>query len=338
MMGSLKTHVLACVLGYASTVVAHGHVESIVVAGVSYQGYLPNQFPYMKDPPTVIGWATKQTDEGFVEPNSFSGPDIICHKGATPGGTHAPIAAGQQVALKWNTWPDSHHGPVIDYLAPCPSSGCTGVDKTQLQFFKIDAVGLLSGSNPGSWGSDTLIKNNDTWVVQIPNGIAPGYYVLRHEIIALHSAGQQNGAQAYPQCINLQITSGGDEKPSGTAGEQLYKPTDPGIMVNIYQKVQYSMPGPSLISDAVTVSQNPPTVTGTASTTASAPTSTGGGSNNGGGSGSGSSGGGSSSGNNPPGGAPISFTPNGGSQSRTITSSKSFCCLSHLGLPIATSY
>lgn len=46
-----------------------------------------------------------------------------------------------------------------------------------------------------------LIKNNFSWDLTIPN-LAPGNYVVRHEIIALHAAGQANGAQSYPQCIN----------------------------------------------------------------------------------------------------------------------------------------
>lgn len=44
------------------------------------------------------------------------------------------------------------------------------------------------------------IANNLTSTVAIPSDIAPGNYIIRHEIIALHSAGQENGAQSYPQC------------------------------------------------------------------------------------------------------------------------------------------
>jgi len=42
-----------------------------------------------------------------------------------------------------------------------------------------------------------LQANNNTWTMTIPSGLN-GNYVLRHEILALHSAGQQNGAQNYP--------------------------------------------------------------------------------------------------------------------------------------------
>lgn len=159
------------------------------------------------------------------------------------------VVAGGTIELQWTKWPESHHGPVIDYLANC-NGECTSVEKTSLKFNKIDELGLLDDSNPpGSWASDKLIAANNSWTTTIPKCIAPGNYVLRHEIIALHSSGQANGAQNYPQCVNIKVTgSGADKLASGTAGTALYKPTDPGILVSIYQKLAYLIPGPKLYS------------------------------------------------------------------------------------------
>jgi cellulase len=42
-------------------------------------------------------------------------------------------------------------------------------------------------------------ENGFSWNVKVPSSLAPGSYVLRHEIIGLHSAGNPNGAQNYPQ-------------------------------------------------------------------------------------------------------------------------------------------
>lgn len=76
------------------------------------------------------------------------------------------------------------------------------VAKEELNFFKVDATGLIDGTTaPGSWGSDALMANNLTSSVTIPSDIAAGNYVIRHEIIALHSAGESGGAQSYPQCM-----------------------------------------------------------------------------------------------------------------------------------------
>jgi hypothetical protein len=92
-----------------------------------------------------------------------------------------------------------------------------------------------------------LIANNNSWAVTIPSTIASGPYVLRHEIIALHGAENSDGAQNYPQCINIEVTGGGSDVPSGTLGEALYKETEPGILVNIYTTgLKYTIPGPAL--------------------------------------------------------------------------------------------
>ncbi|AEO58921.1 glycoside hydrolase family 61 protein [Thermothelomyces thermophilus ATCC 42464] len=266
-MSSFTSKGLLSALMGAATVAAHGHVTNIVINGVSYQNFDPFTHPYMQNPPTVVGWTASNTDNGFVGPESFSSPDIICHKSATNAGGHAVVAAGDKVFIQWDTWPESHHGPVIDYLADCGDAGCEKVDKTTLKFFKISESGLLDGTNaPGKWASDTLIANNNSWLVQIPPNIAPGNYVLRHEIIALHSAGQQNGAQNYPQCFNLQVTGSGTQKPSGVLGTELYKATDAGILANIYTSpVTYQIPGPAIISGASAVQQTTSAITASAS-------------------------------------------------------------------------
>ncbi|KAK3328264.1 glycosyl hydrolase family 61-domain-containing protein [Cercophora scortea] len=241
---------LAAALSGAALVAAHGHVNHIIANGVQYQGYDVTSFPYMASPPKVVGWTATNTDNGFVGPEFFASGDIICHKGATPGGGHATVAAGSSISIQWDTWPESHHGPVIDYLAAC-NGNCETVDKTSLNFFKIDSAGLVSGGAPGVWASDTLIANNNSWLVQIPATLKPGNYVLRHEIIALHSAGQTNGAQAYPQCFNLAVTGSGTVVPSGTPGTALYKAADAGILFNLYTSpLAYTVPGPTLIAGA----------------------------------------------------------------------------------------
>ncbi|KAI1206857.1 carbohydrate-binding module family 1 protein [Annulohypoxylon truncatum] len=268
-MAPVKTSTLLAALASVSTVVAHGHVDHIVIDGVFYQGYDPTVFPYQQNPPTVVGWTTDQTDNGFVEPNSFASADIICHKNATNAGGHAQVKAGDSIAITWNTWPDSHKGPMIDYLAPCGDS-CETVDKETLEFFKIDEVGLLDDTTaPGNWGSDVLIANGFTWMVQIPATIKAGNYVLRHETIALHSAGSTNGAQAYPQCFNLEITGDGTDSPAGTLGTKLYTPEDPGILINIYTTgISYTIPGPTLIAGAsASVAQTSSAVTSTGTAT-----------------------------------------------------------------------
>ena len=190
------------------------------------------------------------TDLGFISPDAYQSPDIICHKSATNAALNVPVAAGSKVTLDWRPFLWPHIGTIITYLANC-NGACTSVDKTKLQFFKIDAVGITSPGSPPKWATDQFIAAGNRWTVTIPSSIAAGNYVMRHEIIALHGAQNANGAQNYPQCVNLQITGSGTAKPSGVVGTQLYKASDPGIAFNPYTQVNsYPIPGPTLIAGA----------------------------------------------------------------------------------------
>lgn len=268
-MAFSKLATLSTILASTSLVAGHGYVSSIVANGKkyaslsftpdkpnrthtnmsSYTGYLADSYPYMTNPPKSVGWATTATDLGFERDTEYAAPNIICHRNGTNAQFSAPVTAGSNIDIQWTPWPDSHHGPVITYLASC-NGDCSTVDKTTLEFFKIDAVGLIDDSVvPGTWGTDKLIEAGNRWTVKIPATIATGNYVMRHEIIALHSAGQKDGVQNYPQCLNLQVTGGGSDVPTGTPGEKLYTDTDPGILVNIYTTLSsYVIPGPELYS------------------------------------------------------------------------------------------
>ncbi|KAE8140169.1 glycosyl hydrolase family 61-domain-containing protein [Aspergillus pseudotamarii] len=267
--------VASVLLASVSLVAGHGYVSSIEVDGTTYGGYLVDTYYYESDPPELIAWSTNATDDGYVAPTAYDSSDIICHRGSAPGALSAPVAPGGTVKMTWNTWPDDHHGPIITYLAKC-SGSCSDVDKTSLEFFKIDAGGLIDDTNiPGTWASDQLIDDSYSRSITIPTDIEAGYYVLRHEIIALHGAEDLDGAQNYPQCINLQVTGSGTASPSGTLGTALYKDTDPGIYVDIWQSISsYTMPGPSLYTAGSTATASvAAAATTTASTTPTAITS-----------------------------------------------------------------
>lgn len=178
----------AALLGsLAASAYAHGRVTSITADGETYDGFL-NNYIYMPDPPAIVAWSADNGDNGFVDGSAYTSGDIICHREAKAGKISASVAAGSKVEIQWgpDAWPESHHGPVIDYLAKCDGDDCTTVDKETLKFFKIDEAGLIDGSSaPGKWASDELIAADGKWSVTIPESLAPGQYVLRHEIIAL---------------------------------------------------------------------------------------------------------------------------------------------------------
>ncbi|RYP46568.1 hypothetical protein DL768_007250 [Monosporascus sp. mg162] len=252
---------------------AHSFVSNINIRGAAYDGWRPTD---PDNTASAIGWSTTAFDHGYVNQSAYQTEEIICHRGAKNALVHAVVEAGDTVHLQWNGWPESHKGPVMDYLASCGES-CETVDKRALEFFKINELGLLDGSNaPGWWASDELIANNNSWMVQIPDRIQPGFYVLRTEIIALHNASKETGAQNYPQCVNLQITGSGTDLPAGVPAQALYNPNDKSMHLDIYKGVtSYRIPGPPAISGAhtATLSHPVPTATGTPVNVDDSPTS-----------------------------------------------------------------
>jgi hypothetical protein len=220
----------------------------LTIACSRYSGWLADQYPHIPSPPETIGWRTTVTDNGFVSPSQFGSQDIVCHRGGAPSAIGATASAGATIQFQWNTWPDSHKGPIMNYLAKV-NGEFSQISPGSLQFFKISQAGLVSGSNPGTWATDQMIQNGFRTSVTLPSSIAPGKYVLRHEIIALHSAQQQNGAQSYPQCINIEITGGGGTNPGGTPATSFYSASDPGIIFNLYTSFSsYPYPGPAVFS------------------------------------------------------------------------------------------
>ena len=137
-------------------------------------------------------------------------------------------------------------------MARCDGDDCSKASPGDLSFFKIDEAGLNDAASQ-NWASDDLIADGNSWTVTVPESLAPGQYVLRHEIIALHSAQDTNGAQNYPQCINLEVTGSGTAEPEGEPATEFYTASDPGISLSIYNNLEsYEIPGPAVWDGAST--------------------------------------------------------------------------------------
>lgn len=271
----------AAVLATAAS--AHSHIDYVTVNGLMYPGYIPKLGT--NNSAATVGWAQTALDDGFVPPSNYTSPDIICHRDGTPPRAHIPVVPGDKLAMQWNGWPASHQGPILSYLAPCDSTntknddGCASVDKTKLEFTKIDDSAPVflndSGGPPGFWSTNTLIASNNSWLIGLPTTLSPGAYVLRHELIALHYANKTNGAQNYPQCVNLWVSAAGakqgaaaavrslrkrgrsgyygalSRREEGHLATEMYHADDPGIHIDIYESMTtYQIPGPTLASDA----------------------------------------------------------------------------------------
>ncbi|PVF94305.1 glycoside hydrolase [Serendipita vermifera] len=246
MLFSTCTSLLALV----ASVAAHGYVQQETVGGTVYTGYLPYQDPYYNPPPQRI--IRKIPGNGPVTDLSLI--DVQCNGwseggvvGSAPAPLVAPVAPGATVTFNWTTWPDSHKGPLITYMAKAPTGTniTTWSPGTSAVWFKIAESGK---SSSGVWASDTLIANNGIYSVKIPTGLAPGQYIIRHEIIALHSAWAYPGAQVYPSCSQVQVTGSGTRSPTSYVSfPGAYTASTPGIVYDVYTNTgSYPIPGPSV--------------------------------------------------------------------------------------------
>ncbi|KAK6438960.1 hypothetical protein LTR95_004824, partial [Oleoguttula sp. CCFEE 5521] len=98
------------------------------------------------------------------------------------------------------------------------------------------------------------ISDGGIQTVKIPSCLASGDYLMRFELIALHSAGSEKGAQFYMECAQFRVTGSTSPKaPTTYKIPGIYSANDPGILVSIYNgKGQpyppsgYKIPGPAL--------------------------------------------------------------------------------------------
>ncbi|KAF7300308.1 hypothetical protein HMN09_00914100 [Mycena chlorophos] len=184
------------------TVSAHGWIGSMHVAGKLFTGPKPaEQLP--NPPPSAIRQIANN-----LPVKDVSSPALTCGLNSQPASQVATVPAGSTLALRWETLTASglwfHDvGPMMAYLADCGGS-CVGLDPdvSEARWFKIAEVGM---EGDGAWAQaklDTGAPANIT----IPASLKPGNYLLRHEIIALHTAQSLGGAEFYVGCVQLAVT------------------------------------------------------------------------------------------------------------------------------------
>jgi len=231
---------LALGLAYAGAASAHAVMFGV---GVNGNGVTDGQNVYIRSPP----------NNSPVK--DLSSPDLVCGvNGGTPVGSFVKAAAGDTITFEWyhDTRNDdiidpSHEGPIITYIAPYTSGN--GAESI---WTKIAEDGFANGK----WAVDKLIANGGKNDVALPADLAPGKYLVRQEIIALHegdAAVTENparGAQFYPSCVQFEVTGSGTVVPDqGFNFNTGYKTSTPGIVFNLYAPFSsYPIPGPAVFS------------------------------------------------------------------------------------------
>ncbi|KAJ1752757.1 hypothetical protein IW139_002259 [Coemansia sp. RSA 353] len=189
------------------------------------------------------------SNENFPEVDATKDTMRCRSASTTLNGEFCTVAAGSTISVHMHeSGPDdrpiseSHRGPVLAYMALADTNGEGEV------WFKIFEDGYDSSSNV--WGVDTFIKNNGKIDLVIPADIAPGNYLVRSEIIALHEgnrvygADKDSGAQFYPSCALITVTGTGTATPKMYAIPGIYDKNDPGVLYDLWDDKPYVIPGP----------------------------------------------------------------------------------------------
>ncbi|KAI0655992.1 glycoside hydrolase family 61 protein [Cubamyces menziesii] len=235
----------------ATRVDAHGYVQEVVIGDTHYTGYLPYQDPYYPVPPEriirPIPGNGPVTDLSLIDVqcNGYSDGGVV---GSKPAPLFAPVAAGQEIKLNWTTWPDSHVGPMITYLARAPTDITQWMPGNAAVWFKVAESGKTAD---GKWAATDLLSAADSiYTFTIPPKLKAGQYIIRHEIIALHAAFEYPGAQDYPSCIQIEVSGSGNALPTDglVSFPGAYTEDTPGIVFDVYEdpSLPYPIPGPAV--------------------------------------------------------------------------------------------
>ncbi|CUA77705.1 hypothetical protein RSOLAG22IIIB_12776 [Rhizoctonia solani] len=260
----------AVLVAGATSVRAHGYVQSVNIGGQTYAGWLPFVDPYAQpSPPSTV--VRKVPDDG---PLTYNSPDLTCNKGGSTGnGITATVAAGQSVTWTMNTWPADHKGSMQVYMASC-GDNCDSFDGSGNVWFKVSSEGLIDASS-FYWGSDKLISQGNSWTQVIPSNIKAGKYLMRFELLALHSAG---APQFYPSCTQLDITGGGNGAPTQSELVSIpgvYQQGDQALFGSIWEQPQsWPQVGPNVAAFISGESAPAPAPTSATPTSSDEPTST----------------------------------------------------------------
>ncbi|KAG7289175.1 hypothetical protein NEMBOFW57_005538 [Staphylotrichum longicolle] len=228
-------------LALASTVSGHATMFGISVNGKD-QGDGRNK--YIRSP------ATNDPVRDLKSPN------FVCNtNGGKPAPSFAKAAAGDKLSFRWFHFnPDdpndildpSHKGAIVTYIAPYTTGNGAGPIWSKL---------AEQGFEGGEWATIKMIANGGQVEFALPKALAPGQYLIRQELLALHMAdfrGDTNpgrGAESYPSCVQVEVTGSGDAVPDQDFDFNTgYKYDDPGLFFNIYigKNAEYKPPGPKV--------------------------------------------------------------------------------------------
>ncbi|KAI1171088.1 carbohydrate-binding module family 1 protein [Nemania sp. FL0916] len=248
-------YIAAAVAFGASRVAAHATFQDLWINGVDF-GATCARLPLSNSPVQDV-----------------TSSAIACNAGTSPVTGKCAVAAGSTVTVEMHQQPGDrscsneaiggdHFGPLQVYMASV--SDASKADGSSASWFKVFADTWAKSAAGGNgdadnWGTKDLNTCCGLMNVKIPSDIAPGDYLLRAEVIALHTASSSGQAQFYMTCYQLTVTGSGSAKPAGVKLPGAYAASDPGILINIHAPMStYIPPGPTVYSGGSTKSAGAP--------------------------------------------------------------------------------
>jgi len=232
----------------ASLVSGHAIFQEVRVNGASQGALKGVRAPDSNYPIQDVSSSSMACNTGINHKDSTvitipAGAQVGAWWGHVIGGPQGANDADHPIAV-------SHKGPIIVYLAAVDDAA--NADASGLEWFKIAESGL----NGDSWAVDAMIAGGGWHDFTLPSCVAPGQYLMRVELIALHSASIQGEAQFYVECAQIEVTGSGTNLGSNHVSfPGAYSATDPGILLSIYDNngntnnngQPYQIPGPAVL-------------------------------------------------------------------------------------------
>ena len=138
----------------------------------------------------------------------------------------ASVNAGSNLTFEYRAVPDvstvsggvsidpSHKGPCAVYMKKVADSSASN-NAAGDGWFKIMEDGYDSVA--GKWCTEKLVPNDGHLSATVPSDLAPGYYLVRSELLALHQADKTPpDPQFYVGCAQVFLTSSGSATPPNT--------------------------------------------------------------------------------------------------------------------------
>ncbi|KAF1955260.1 glycoside hydrolase family 61 protein-like protein [Byssothecium circinans] len=251
MLFQFKGKVLALIATLlAHQAAAHGGCLNYTVGDTWYPGYSPYDDPIPQDTAPWMPQRKWVTNDPITSPLNTS---LSCNAPGTPARASIPITAGQNITAVYMYWVHTV-GPMIAWMAHCDNDDCSTFDSSTAEWFKIGQRGLESGTiELGTWFQKSFSRwdgGPSLWSERVPVGLRRGRYLVRHEVVSLHSA---NRPQFYAQCAHLDV---GNEGVGRVPGREflvripgVWSMDQPEINIDIYapgvsNSTVYNIPGP----------------------------------------------------------------------------------------------